>query len=76
MSHVTLRISDNTVHMSHVTLRISDNPVHMSHVTFNLLTKPLTFTLLFHNSNNIRWQVQFMKLYIMQFYPISYYFQL
>jgi hypothetical protein len=46
---------------------ISDNPVHMSHVTFIL---PF-----FRNSNNIWWQVQYMKLYIMQFSPISYYFQ-
>jgi len=36
----------------------------------------IDFFPLLHNSNNIWWQVKFMKLYIMQFYPISYFFQL
>jgi hypothetical protein len=39
----------------------------MSHVTFILH--------FFRNSNNVWWQVQIMKLYIMQFTPSSYYFQ-
>jgi hypothetical protein len=43
----------------------------MSHALY--MTKPFTFLLFFHTFNNIWWQVQFMKLYIMQFYPISSY---
>ena len=42
------------------------------------MTKPLTFlhsSLPFLDSNIIWWQVQFMKLYIMQFSLISYHFQ-
>jgi len=44
------------------------------HVTYTLhdLTIHLPF---FFNSNNISWQEQFMKLYTMQSWPISYYFQ-
>jgi len=45
----------------------------MSHSFY--MTKQFTFLPPFHNSYNIWWQVQFMKLYIMQFSPISYYFQ-
>jgi hypothetical protein len=57
-------------------LSISDNlyTCLMSHSFY--INKPLNFLLLLHNSNNIWWQVQFMKLYIMQFYPISCYIQL
>jgi len=39
------------------------------------MTKPFTFIPFVFNSSNIWWQVQFTKLYIMQFSPISYYFQ-
>ena len=39
------------------------------------INKPVTFLSLFHNSNNIWWQIQLMQLYIMQFSPISYYIQ-
>jgi len=35
------------------------------------INKPLHFLPLLNNSNNIWQQVQFMKLYIMQFSPIS-----
>jgi len=52
----------------------SDNLVRSSHVTYTL-HDPAIHLPSFHNSNNIWWQVQFMKLYIMQFYPIPYYFQ-
>ena len=55
-------------------LRFSDNPVCMPHVTCTLhdLASHLPF---FLNSASTWWQVQFMKLYIMQFSIISYYFR-
>ena len=45
----------------------------MSHSFY--INKPVTFLSLFHNSNNIWWQMQLMQLYIMQFSRISYYIQ-
>jgi hypothetical protein len=39
------------------------------------MTQPITFRTFFHYSNNIWWQVQFMKVYVTYFSPISYYFQ-
>ena len=46
----------------------------MPHVTCTL-HDPAINLLFFLNSNCIWWPVQFMKSYIMQFSPISYYFQ-
>jgi len=46
----------------------------MSHVTFILHDQASDLPFFGFNSSNIWWQVQFMKLHIMQFSPISYYF--
>jgi len=45
----------------------------MSHSFY--MTKSVNFIPFVFNSSNIWWQVQFRKLYIVQFSPISYYFQ-
>ena len=44
----------------------------MSHSFYK--TKPVKFIPFVFNSSNIWWQVQFMKLYIMQFSPFSFTF--
>ena len=54
-------------------IKDSDNPVCMPHVTCTLLDLAIHLPFLL-NSNNIQWQVQFIKLHIMQFSPISHYF--
>ena len=51
-------------------LRISDNLYTCLMLHSFYINKPLNFLPFFHNSNNIWWQVQFMKLYIMQIFPL------